>query len=77
MLDQLWLIALEQPWGEYLMMLATVCYLLSLLVPVLPVSWTEKIPNVVMTLLNFLAAKSIHAKLSTKAALTDNNGNVK
>lgn len=76
-LNEVWAYALTQDWGVYLTTLATMCYLLTLIVPLLPVAWTEKIPNIVMRLLNFLAAKSIHAKLQSKAALTDHNGNVK
>ncbi len=48
-----------------------VAYFLSHSVQYLPVSWTEKIPDVVMVIINALAAK--HG--SEEAAKTDMKGN--
>lgn len=58
---------------EILSIAALVCYFLSHIIQYLPVSFTEKVPNSVMKLINVLASK--HG--ADKAALTDINGNRK
>ena len=56
---------------DYMTIIIGICYFLSHSVQYLPVSWTEKIPDFVMTIINAVAAK--HG--SDKAALTDIKGN--
>lgn len=77
MLEELWQYMMLQPWGHYLTYVATVSYMLALLIPHLPVKYTSRIPDWVMRIINFLAAKSAIAKAGEKAVLTDNNGNAK
>lgn len=57
---------------ETVTIIVGVAYVLSHVVQYLPVSWTEKIPDIVMTIVNLVAAK--HG--SAQAAQTDIKGNV-
>ena len=58
---------------EYAAILFFVCYLLSHLVQYLPVSFTSKVPDLVMVIINFIGSK--HG--ADKAAKTDMKGNPK
>ncbi len=64
---------LTTEYGPYVMIFITVCYVLSHVVQYLPVSWTEKIPNWIMVLINLAASK--HG--AEEAAKTDIKGNSK
>jgi len=75
--DTLWAYIILQPWGIYAMGLASVCYILTMLTPHLPVALTSKIPDWVMQIVNFLAAKSTMKLAAIKAEVTDNKGNPK
>ena len=57
--------------AQYAALLAFIGYTLSGFIQYLPVSVTEKIPDIVMTIINLLAQK--HG--NDKAALTDIKGN--
>lgn len=52
--------AINTEYGQYVMLLASICYGLSHIVAQLPVSITEKIPNSVMVVVNFLSANYKH-----------------
>lgn len=58
-------------WSTILSTLITICYALSHVVQYLPETWTAKIPDSIMTIINYLAAK--HG--SELAAKTDMSGN--
>lgn len=58
-------------YAQYVTMVVFAAYAMSHIVQYLPVKWTAKIPDLVMTVINFLAAK--HGAIS--AAKTDIKGN--
>ena len=64
---------MTSPYGQYFIMVSLVAYVLSHIVQYLPVKLTSKIPNVIMVVLNLLAAK--HG--AEQASKTDISGNLK
>lgn len=58
--------------GEVASLIVLIAYVLSHVVQYLPVTWTEKVPDIVMTVINLLAAK--HG--AEASAQTDIKGNL-
>lgn len=71
MMDELISYLMTTPYASYVTVVILVAYLLSHVIQYLPVTWTEKIPDIVMTFINLLAAK--HG--AEQAAKTDISGN--
>lgn len=58
-------------WSTIFAIVSTIAYIITRALPELPVTWTSKIPDTVMVVLNWLANKH---KIE-KAAKTDMKGN--